>query len=107
MIFAIISDIHANIEALDAVLDKCKELKVEKYICLGDIVGYNANPVACIDKLKSLNSANIIKGNHDEYIGKDIPVEGITRFARESVLWSRSSKVYKYKRGVFRRSRYS
>lgn len=90
MIFAIISDIHANIEALDAVLGKCKELNIEKYICLGDMVGYNASPIECIDKLRSLNSINIIKGNHDEYIGKDIPVEGINKFARESVLWSRS-----------------
>ncbi len=97
MIFAVISDIHSNIEALDAVLNKCKELKVEKYICLGDIVGYNANPLECIDKLRALNSANIIKGNHDEYIGKDIPVGGINRFARDSVLWSRSvlNKDYK------------
>ena len=90
MIFAIISDIHANIEAFDSVLDKCKELKVKKYICLGDIVGYNANPAECIDKLRGIDSAIVIKGNHDEYIGKDIPVEGINRLAEQAVLWSRS-----------------
>ena len=90
MIFAIIGDIHSNIEALDAVLKKCRELKAEKYVCLGDIVGYNANPVECIDKLRVLDSVNIIKGNHDEYIGKNISVNGINRFARESVFWSRS-----------------
>jgi len=88
MIFAIISDIHANIEALDAVLNKCKKLKVEKYICLGDIVGYNASPVECIDKLRTLNPVIIVKGNHDEYIGGNIPVGEINRFAKRAVLWS-------------------
>lgn len=90
MIYAVISDIHANIEALDAVLDKCRELNVERYICLGDIVGYNANPIECIEKIRALTSINIIKGNHDEYIGKDFSVEGINRFAKEAVLWTRS-----------------
>lgn len=90
MTFAIISDIHGNIEAFDAVLDKCNELNVGKYICLGDTVGYNANPAECIDKLRGLDSAIIIKGNHDEYIGKDIPVEEINKLAEQAVLWSRS-----------------
>ena len=91
MIYAIISDIHANIEALDAVLNKCNELKVERYICLGDIVGYNASPSESIEKVRALDFVNIIKGNHDEYIGRDFPIEGINRLAREAVLWTRTA----------------
>ena len=49
MKYAIISDIHGNTEALNVVLNKCDEVGVEKYICLGDIVGYNANPSECLE----------------------------------------------------------
>ena len=48
MKYAILSDIHANYEALTAVLNKCSEIGVTDFISLGDIVGYNANPKECI-----------------------------------------------------------
>ena len=49
MRYAIISDIHSNLEALEAVLAKISGFKVDEILCLGDIVGYNANPNECID----------------------------------------------------------
>jgi predicted phosphodiesterase len=61
---AIISDIHANIEALEAVLADIKRQKTDEIICLGDIVGYGANPNECIELAKSSCSL-IILGNHD------------------------------------------
>ena len=54
MKYAILSDIHANLEALSVVLEKCQEAGVEEYISLGDIVGYNANPKECLDLMRSL-----------------------------------------------------
>jgi len=64
--YAILSDIHANTDAFGAVLDKCKAENVDKYICLGDIVGYNAEPSECIAMLRELKPIAVVKGNHDE-----------------------------------------
>ena len=71
MLYGIISDLHSNLEALDAVLEYAEGLGVQKYICLGDVVGYNANPKEVIDKLRELNPVAVIKGNHDEYVSQE------------------------------------
>ncbi|MBN2395643.1 MAG: metallophosphoesterase, partial [Candidatus Atribacteria bacterium] len=62
MRIGIISDIHGNAEALQAVLQKLGN--VDDLICLGDIVGYGADPGYCIEKLRGLNALSI-KGNHE------------------------------------------
>ncbi len=89
MIYAIISDIHANLEALDAVLKKCASLGVEQYICLGDIVGYNASPLECIETIRKLPIRTIVKGNHDEYVGSNVSIDGINRHAKKSIEWTK------------------
>ncbi len=90
MKYAIVSDLHANMEAFNTILSKCYEVGVEKYICLGDIVGYNAEPSACLEKLKSLDVVGIVKGNHDEYASNgDNEMEGFNPHARNAVLWTR------------------
>ena len=48
MRFAIFSDVHANLEALEAVLEDARERKCTHFVCLGDVVGYNANPHECV-----------------------------------------------------------
>ena len=91
MKYAILSDIHGNLEALTTVLDKCRELGVDEYISLGDIVGYNANPKECLDMMRSLNLACAVKGNHDEYAaGSDNAIEGFNPHARAAVIWTKS-----------------
>jgi predicted phosphodiesterase len=64
MRYAVISDIHANLEALLAFFQRATELKINEVICLGDIVGYNASPNECVDVLRSKN-ARCLMGNHD------------------------------------------
>lgn len=66
MRYAIIADIHANLEALEVVLDDTKKQRVTHYACLGDVVGYNANPKECLDIIRGMNMP-CVKGNHDEY----------------------------------------
>jgi diadenosine tetraphosphatase ApaH/serine/threonine PP2A family protein phosphatase len=91
MKYAILSDIHANIEALTVVLDKCAELKVEKYICLGDVVGYNASPAECMDRVNALDVVGFVKGNHDEYASNnDDEMLGFNQHARAAVLWTKA-----------------
>ncbi len=91
MKYAIVSDIHGNLEAFRAVLEKCGQLGVNQYICLGDIVGYGADPSACLQLLRSLNPLAVVKGNHDEFVSNgDEVMEGFNPHAREAVLWTKS-----------------
>ena len=65
MKIGIIADIHSNLEALDAVLSALKKEKVDRTICLGDVVGYGPDPNACVEKV--LDAADVVvAGNHDQ-----------------------------------------
>ena len=91
MKYAIISDIHGNLEAFEAVLKKCKEVGVDKYICVGDIVGYNANPRECLEIVQNLDLVAIVRGNHDEYVAnKDEELVGFNPHAKAAVMWTKS-----------------
>ena len=91
MKYAIFSDIHGNLEALDVVLALCGEENVDHYICLGDVVGYNANPKECLDIVRGLPNLTIVKGNHDEYASNgDNEMEGFNPHAKAAVLWTRA-----------------
>lgn len=88
MKFAILADIHSNLEALEAVLADTKEQKCTHYACLGDVVGYNANPKECLDIIRSMGMP-CVKGNHDEYCSVDEDLEGFNPQAAEAVEWTR------------------
>ncbi len=91
MKFAVLSDIHANLEALQAVLAKCRALGVDQYVCLGDIVGYGANPSECLELIRSLKPVAVVKGNHDEFVSNnDEVMEGFNPHARAAVLWTKA-----------------
>ena len=87
MKYGLLSDIHANLEALNAVLGKFKEEQVEKNVCIGDIVGYGANPNECVELIRD-NDFECVAGNHDwAVIGKQ-DVEYFNKRAKESVIWT-------------------
>lgn len=83
---AILSDIHANIEALDAVMADVAAQSVADVYCLGDVVGYGPNPVECLRK--SMEFAVVVLGNHDAAVLFD-PV-GFSPNAERAVMWTRS-----------------
>lgn len=86
---AIMSDIHSNTDALNIVLAKCQEIGVEHYALLGDIVGYNAEPVECINAVRTLPVIGRVRGNHDEYAGNvETGIEGFNENAHKAVLWT-------------------
>src|SRR5438552_18553693 len=64
MPYAIISDIHANLEALDVVLADIAARQPDAVVCLGDFVGYGPDPVACVERVRSQLRAAVL-GNHD------------------------------------------
>jgi predicted phosphodiesterase len=65
MKIAILSDIHANLQALKAVLEDCKKQGVGEYWLLGDYIDYGANPIECLELLSALNAKYAVGGNHD------------------------------------------
>ena len=91
MKYCILGDIHANLEALTAVLEECEKLGVEKYFCIGDIVGYNANPSECLEKVRSLPLVGVVMGNHDEQASSDTDLVGFNPQAAMAIEWTRQN----------------
>jgi predicted phosphodiesterase len=87
MRYLILSDIHANITALDAVLADAKG-KWDNAVCLGDIVGYGPDPNQAVERIRSLPCVTI-RGNHDKAIAGLDEAEDFNPVARTAVLWSR------------------
>ena len=85
---ALISDIHANLPALEAVMKDIEQLQCDAVYCLGDIVGYNANPSECLEFIRS-RQIPTVRGNHDEEaIGEDNPA-GMNPVAYSALMWTR------------------
>lgn len=89
MRLGIISDIHANQLALEACLSACQALGVERLICLGDIVGYGADPEAVTQRIMDLaaKGAIVLKGNHDAAISGSST--GMNETAAAVIAWTR------------------
>jgi len=85
--YAVLGDIHANLPALEAVMAEIRELGVERVLCVGDIVGYGANPVECVEMVRELD-ATVVAGNHDWAVLNKIDVEYFNADARDSVQWT-------------------
>ncbi len=88
MRFAVFGDIHANLEALTAVLADADAHGVTHHICLGDIVGYAANPHECLEIVRSLDCP-VVKGNHDEQASVNDDLAGFNPLAEEAINWTR------------------
>lgn len=89
MRFAILSDIHANLEALEAVLADAKVQACTHFVCLGDVVGYNANPKECLQVIRDLECP-VVKGNHDEQVSMAASTESFNELAEEAIGWTRA-----------------
>ena len=87
MRYAIFADIHANLEAFEAVLQALASECIEQYLCVGDIVGYSANPRECIHRLKQLNPITVC-GNHDWASAGLLDTSYFNPYAKEAVVWT-------------------
>ena len=90
MRFAIFSDIHANWEALEAVLQDAEQRAATSYICLGDVVGYNANPHECVARIQEMECP-IVKGNHDEQASLAESSRDFNELAEHAIEWTRAN----------------
>jgi len=84
MRFGIFSDVHANLEALQAVLNAYEQAQIDRYICLGDIVGYGANPNECCQIVRDLTDL-VVLGNHDAACAARMSTEWFNGAARAAV----------------------
>lgn len=84
----VISDVHANLVALDAVLADAG--KVEQTWCLGDLVGYGPQPNECVERIANLPKLTCIMGNHDYAAISDMSLDTFNSDARKALLWQRS-----------------
>ena len=87
---AIVSDIHGNRQAFEAVLDAVAATDCEELWCLGDLVGYGADPNACVDLARE-HAAICLAGNHDLGVRGTIPLEQFSRGAALAATWTQST----------------
>jgi diadenosine tetraphosphatase ApaH/serine/threonine PP2A family protein phosphatase len=84
----VFSDVHANLEALRAVLRDAKKRLVNRSICLGDLVGYGPYPNECIELVRSLKNCRCLAGNHDVAALWETSPYGMSSSAKKSILWT-------------------
>src|SRR5205823_14205502 len=89
MRFAVLSDVHSNLEALQAVLVDARQHQCTHFVCLGDIVGYNADPSACIRIVRELDCPTV-KGNHDEQASLSDSSVDFNEMAEQAIMWTRA-----------------
>ena len=87
MLVAVVSDIHGNLQAFEAVLEEIGASECEELWCLGDLVGYGAEPDACVD-LARRHAAVCLAGNHDLVVRGELPVEEFSRGAALAAEWT-------------------
>ena len=89
MQYLVISDVHANLEALEAALAAAPPC--DHVLVLGDLVGYGADPNAVVDRIRAFPSATIIRGNHDKVAAGLEQATGFNHLARHAVEWTRNT----------------
>ncbi len=90
MQIAVITDIHANIEALTVVLENIESRGADAIVCLGDLVGYNANPNECVEEIRR-REIPCVMGNHDAVACGIEEPWGFNEVARHAAIWTRQT----------------
>lgn len=87
MLSAIFSDMHSNLQAYKAFIEDCKKERIDKYYCVGDIVGYGANPKECIKLTQDLKCP-VVCGNHDWAVADKMHPDYFQQNAKEAIFWT-------------------
>ena len=87
MRYLVLSDVHANLEALTAVLD-ASAAQWDQVLVLGDLVGYGADPNAVIERVRALPVTAMVRGNHDKVAAGLAPVDSFNQVARQAIEWT-------------------
>lgn len=104
MRIALLSDIHGNFEALEAVLRDLRRQEVDEVICLGDVVGYGADPGPCLDLVREKKWTCLL-GNHDEAAVSTVDLDGYSELARAGMAYARAQLTREQKKWLAARPR--
>jgi predicted phosphodiesterase len=96
MRYLILSDIHSNVEALAACVQRAKQAAYDAVLCCGDIVGYGPSPVEAVDGIRALNALTI-RGNHDRVAAGLDEATQFNPHARHAVYWTRNALPESYR----------
>jgi predicted phosphodiesterase len=91
MRYLVISDIHSNLEALEAVLRASLSQKCDSVIVLGDLVGYGADPNAVVDRIRGLKPIAVVRGNHDKVAAGLESAEDFNPMAKAAATWTQAA----------------
>lgn len=91
MRYLVLSDIHSNLEALDAVLKASAAQRYDAVLVLGDLVGYGADPNAVVDRVRDLKPSAIVRGNHDKVAAGLDDAEDFNPMAKSAAHWTRDA----------------
>lgn len=91
MRYLIFSDIHGNLEALDAVLEDIKRKKIDYYLFLGDLVGYGASPNEVVQKVLSFRHLFMVRGNHDKAVCGLDSIQTFNPIAAAAIEWTKKT----------------
>lgn len=97
MKYAILSDIHSNLEALEAVLADMKHQHIHHGVCLGDIVGYGPDPSECLEIVRKLKWPTV-RGNHDHHAAEKMLPDWFSKVARAGLEYTRSKLTKEQKK---------
>jgi len=89
MKYAIFGDIHANLEAFQAVLADAEQQDCTDHVCTGDIVGYASDPNECLRIVREMDCP-VVKGNHDEEAILNTSLDGLNPLAKQAMEWTRA-----------------
>ncbi|NDB95119.1 MAG: metallophosphoesterase [Verrucomicrobia bacterium] len=92
MKYGIFGDVHGNLEALEAVLADMEDQQVTHPLCIGDLVGYNANPAECVEVVRALGCP-VVRGNHDELVTQNKNPETFSKDAQVALAFSREHLI--------------
>lgn len=88
MRYLVLSDIHANLDALDSVLHAAGRYPWDRVVVLGDLVGYGAEPNTVIDRIKDLDPVVVVRGNHDKVAAGQDDAEAFNPVAKRGAEWT-------------------
>jgi diadenosine tetraphosphatase ApaH/serine/threonine PP2A family protein phosphatase len=88
MRYLVLSDIHANLEALETVIEAAESIAHDHILVLGDLVGYGADPNAVVERVRTLAPLHVIRGNHDKVGAGLEPSDAFNTVARTAIRWT-------------------
>lgn len=97
MRYLVLTDIHANLEALDTCIADARARGYDKTLVLGDLVGYGADPNAVIERIRALKPAAIVRGNHDKVACGLEQAEGFNAVAKSAARWTLDVLIPSYR----------